>query len=120
MLSPSRPLRVALDARVPSGQWGGIQQMVEGLARGLGGLNSDDEFLFIGFEDASAWLDPLLTGRCRRVEVPRSHARSMRRRLYDTLVAQAPAAACLAATAGQRLGRVATPISRSDGLLESL
>jgi glycosyltransferase involved in cell wall biosynthesis len=94
--------------------------MVEGLARGLGRLGGDDEFLFIGLEDAAAWLDPLLTGRCRRVEVPRSHARSMRRRLYDSLVAGAPSLARLAATVGHRLGRVATPIPRSDGLLESL
>src|SRR6185436_8998660 len=71
-------------------------------------------------DDAAAWLDPLLTGRCRRVEVPRSHARSKRRRLYDTLVARAPAAARVVATVGDRLGRVATPIPRSDGLLESL
>jgi glycosyltransferase involved in cell wall biosynthesis len=120
MPSPSRPLRVALDVRIPAGQWGGIQQMAEGLARGLGALGGDDEFVFIGFEDAAAWLDPLLTGRCRRVVVPRSHGRSMRRRLYDSLVTRAPAAGRLAATVGHRLGRVATPISRSDGLLESL
>ena len=38
---------------MPADQWGGIQQMVEGLARGLSTLDVDDEFIFIGFPDAA-------------------------------------------------------------------
>jgi glycosyltransferase involved in cell wall biosynthesis len=120
MPSPLRPLRVAIDARIPAGQWGGIQQVVEGLARGLSALDGEDEFLFIGFDDAAAWLDPLLGGRCRRVAVARSYGQSRRRRLYDSVRSRAPAAGRALAAVGQRLGRLATPIPASDGLLESL
>jgi glycosyltransferase involved in cell wall biosynthesis len=120
MPSPPRPLRVALDVRVPAGQWGGIQQMVEGLARGLRDLDGEEEFLFIGYDDASSWLDPLLGGRCRRVEVARAYGRSRRRRTYDALASRAPSAARAVAALGQRLGGLATPIPTSDGLLESL
>jgi glycosyltransferase involved in cell wall biosynthesis len=109
-----------LDVRVPAGQWGGIQQMVEGLARGLSSLGSEDEYLFIGYDDAASWLDPLLGGRCRRIEVRRSFARSRRRRAYDAIVGQAPAAARAIGSMAGLLGRLATPIARSDGLLESL
>lgn len=120
MPSPPRPLRVAVDARVPAGQWGGIQQMVEGLARGLRDLAGEDEFIFVSYEDAATWLDPLLGGTCRRVEVPRAHGRSRRRRSYDTLASRAPGAARVAAALGQRLGGLATPIQASDGFLEAL
>jgi glycosyltransferase involved in cell wall biosynthesis len=113
-------MRTALDVRVPAGQWGGIQQMVEGLARGLSGLEGDDEFIFIGFEDAAGWLEPLLDGGCRRVEVPRSHGQSLQRRAYDAASWRLPGAKRLIGTVGQRLGRFATPIPTSDGFLESL
>ncbi|HET7056700.1 MAG TPA: glycosyltransferase family 1 protein [Thermomicrobiales bacterium] len=113
-------MRTALDVRVPAGQWGGIQQMVEGLARGLSDLDGDDEFLFIGFEDAAMWLDPLLGGSCRRVEVGRAHGSSWRRRAYDSVTSRLPGARHLAAVAGQRMGRLSTPIPGSDGFLESL
>jgi glycosyltransferase involved in cell wall biosynthesis len=120
MSDPHRPLRVAIDARVPAGQWGGVQQMVEGLARGLRLLEGDDEFLFIGYDDAATWLDPLLGGPCRRVPVPRSHGRSRRRRAYDAIAHRAPPAARLLAALGHRIGGLATPIQTSDGTLESL
>jgi glycosyltransferase involved in cell wall biosynthesis len=114
------PLRVAIDARVPAGQWGGIQQMVEGLARGLSELQGDEEYFFIGYADSASWLDPLLSGRCRKIEVERTFARSRRRRAYDALVARAPVAARAIGSIGGLFGRLATPIARSDGLLESL
>lgn len=120
MASTPRFLRAAIDARIPPGQWGGIQQVVEGLARGLSDLGGEDEFIFIGYDDAAGWLDPLLSGPCRRVEVERSFARSRRRRTYDALTRRVPWASGAIGAAGQRLGRLATPIAVSDGLLESL
>jgi glycosyltransferase involved in cell wall biosynthesis len=94
--------------------------MVEGLARGFSGLDTEDAFVFVGYEDAASWLDPLLHGPCRRVEVERSFGRSRRRRAYDALAKRVPSASRAIGVVGQRLGRLATPIAQSDGLLEAL
>src|SRR6266446_6537861 len=80
-----RPIRVALDVRMPPGQWGGVQQLAEGLARGLGAIDGDDEFLFMGYPDAGEWLDPLLGPGSRRIDVPVGFGRSRRRRAYDAI-----------------------------------
>jgi len=115
-----RALRVALDVRMPRSQWGGVQQLAQGLAQGMSGLSGDDEYLFLGYPDAVSWLDPLLAGRARRVEVPPAHGRSGRRRLYDALVARSPSVASAAGRIAGSLGRSVLSIPNSDGLLESL
>ena len=119
-MTDPRSIRVALDVRMPAGQWGGVQQFAEGLAQGLSALDGDDEYLFLGYADASTWLDPRLSGACRRVEVPVSFGRSRRRRVYDALSRRSARLAGAAARVGVGLGARATPLPRSDGLLESL
>jgi glycosyltransferase involved in cell wall biosynthesis len=115
-----RPMRVAIDTRIPPGQWGGVQQVGAGLATGLSQLDGADEYLFLGYADAAGWLDPLLGGPCRRVEVSSSFGRSIRRRSYDALAKHVPAVARAAGSFGSLLGGLSTPIPASDGMLESL
>jgi glycosyltransferase involved in cell wall biosynthesis len=115
-----RPIRVALDVRMPANKWGGVQQVAQGLARGLSALGGDDEFLFLGYADAASWLDPLVEGRTRRVEVPSSWGRTNTRRAYDAVVARAPALGRAIGRTVATFGRRASHIPRSDGRVEDL
>ena len=66
MTTPSRPLRVCLDARLASGTSGGVEQFILGLASGLSQLDDgDEEYLFLAWEDAADWLAPHLGAACR-------------------------------------------------------
>ncbi len=80
-----RKLRVAVDARLISGEWGGVEGVVIGLAEGLSGLtDGDDEFLFLAYEDSADWLVPHLSGPARPLFIRQTLAassRSYRRRL---------------------------------------
>jgi glycosyltransferase involved in cell wall biosynthesis len=82
----TRPLKVAVDARLVDGLSGGVQQIVLGLAYGLSRLEDGEEsYLFLTFRDASEWLKPHLKGGCRELAGP--PARSAK----DKLRALAPA-----------------------------
>ena len=53
------PLRVVIDARIPDGAYGGVQQWVIGLAHGMRQLPDDGtEYLFLVREDGAPWLEP--------------------------------------------------------------
>ena len=55
------PLKVCIDARLRDGEYGGVQQVVLGMAHGLGGLTDGDErYLFLALEGDDAWLRPHL------------------------------------------------------------
>lgn len=57
-------MRVVVDARLPEGDFGGVQQTILGLASGLAQLDgADDEYRFLVRED-HGWLRPALNGRC--------------------------------------------------------
>jgi glycosyltransferase involved in cell wall biosynthesis len=105
---------------MPPSQWGGVQQLAQGLAQGLSGLSGDDEYLFLGYPDADIWLDSRISGRARRVEVSRAHGRSARRRLFDAAAARSPSLARVAGRLAGSLGRAAISTPASDGFLESL
>jgi glycosyltransferase involved in cell wall biosynthesis len=64
MTGPVRPLRVGLDARLVSGDRGGVEQVVIGLASGLSRLDDgDEEYLFLVDPGHTAWLEPYVFGR---------------------------------------------------------
>ncbi len=64
-------LRICLDARLPGGAAGGIEQFVIGMASGLSKLADDgEEYLFLAYSGLSGWLLPFLGGPCRTLEVP--------------------------------------------------
>jgi len=60
-----QPLRVCLDARMIDGQWGGVQQVVIGLASALSRLEDGDEtYAFLVYEDSCEWLANYVGGPC--------------------------------------------------------
>ena len=114
------PLRVAVDARIPDRRWGGVQQVVEGLAYGLSRLDSGDEYLFLVEGGASEWLASMIGEGCRIVEVPRGYGRTGLRRAYDAVAQRAPAVARMARRAAAPLTGVSMPIAKSDAFIESM
>ena len=68
----SGPLRIAIDARLLSGQYGGVEQVIIGLAHGLSNLGDGDErYEFLALEGNEDWLVPYVSGPCSLVSVPR-------------------------------------------------
>lgn len=71
------PLCVCVEARLPSGAHGGVEQVVIGLAGGLSRLTDGDErYLFLTQAGADGWLEPHVTGpatlvRCAAPPPPR-------------------------------------------------
>jgi glycosyltransferase involved in cell wall biosynthesis len=59
------PLTVCLDARLVSGQRGGVEQVVIGLASALSRLDDGNErYLFLADPGHTAWLEPYISGPC--------------------------------------------------------
>lgn len=61
-------LRVAIDARFPSGLVGGIEQVLIGLASGFAGLDGGDEYVFLTLRGQHEWLEPYVRRPCRIVQ----------------------------------------------------
>jgi Glycosyltransferase len=84
MASPLQPaigrLRVCIDARLGEGRFGGVEQVVIGIAAGLSKLeDGDEEFLFLSYPEHDEWLRPYLGGACRIVHPRRGYlSRRMR------------------------------------------
>src|SRR5690349_10224371 len=61
-----KSIRVAIDARLVSGEVGGVEQFIIGLASGLSQLdNGSEEYLFLAYPDSQDWISPFLHGSCR-------------------------------------------------------
>ena len=59
-------MKICLDARIVSGETGGIESVVLGLAAGLSRLDdSDDTYHFLTDRERAEWLLPYLHGPCR-------------------------------------------------------
>ena len=114
------PLRVALDARIPEGRWGGVQQVVQGLAHGLGQLDGTDEYVFLVEADGRNWLGPMMGGPCRLIEVPAGFGKTRLRRAYDAMSVRLPMAARTARAVASSFAGVSMPVPSSDGFVESL
>ncbi|HEY6638987.1 MAG TPA: glycosyltransferase family 1 protein [Solirubrobacterales bacterium] len=84
------PLRVCIDARLGTGVFGGVEQVLIGVAAGLSALSDgDEEYLFLTHPEQDAWLRPYLKGPCRaihpRLGYPRRRARAIRQGLLERL-----------------------------------
>jgi len=84
------PLRVCIDARFGSGTFGGVEQVVIGIASGLSRLaDGDEEYLFLTHPEQEEWLRPYLRGPCRtlhpRLPYLRRRARAIRKGLVERI-----------------------------------
>jgi glycosyltransferase involved in cell wall biosynthesis len=116
----SESLSVALDARIPDGRWGGVQQVVQGLAHGLSRLDGPESYMFLVETGRGEWLRPMIGGPCQLLEVPPGFGRSRARRAYDLLSTRLPIATKVAKmVAAPAAGRTRS-IATSKGLVESV
>jgi glycosyltransferase involved in cell wall biosynthesis len=65
-------IRVVVDARLTSGEAGGVEGIVIGLAHGLSELDGPDEFVFVARDGETAWLEPYVGARARIVRQPQA------------------------------------------------
>ena len=74
------PLRVCVDARLRGGQFGGIEQVLIGIAAGLSKLeDGDEEFLFLTHPGEDDWIRPYVSGPCRLLPTRRGRLRAIGR-----------------------------------------
>jgi glycosyltransferase involved in cell wall biosynthesis len=107
-------LRVCLDARFPTGQAGGIEQLVIGLAWGLSQLEArDEEYLFLTYRDAADWLIPYLGDNARILDAGPAPGNGVVRRL-----AQTPWVRASWGTLSPNFGPWRIRVPTSDGLIE--
>jgi len=66
MSVPAAPLRVCLDARLVSGERGGVEQVIIGLAGAFSRLeDGDEEYSFLVDPGHTAWIEPFVFGRSK-------------------------------------------------------
>jgi hypothetical protein len=56
-------IRVVIDGRIRSGQSGGVEGVVIGLAHGLSQLDGPEEYVFVAQTGHTEWLEPYLDRR---------------------------------------------------------
>ena len=84
-------LRVCVDARLGSGRFGGVEQVVIGVASGLSRLgDGDEEYLFLTNPEHEEWLLPYLEGPCRILHPRHSYARRRARAIRKGLAERIP------------------------------
>ncbi len=72
--------RICIDARLESGQAGGIEQVVIGLANGLSALvDGDERYVFLCYPGADDWLTPHLGPNCEVLHTRKSWQKQLRR-----------------------------------------
>ena len=76
------PLKIGIDARLSSGEAGGVEQFIVGLASGLSKLtDAPDEYWFLAYADSKDWIQPFLGGSCRILEDTTTPKESLGRRI---------------------------------------
>lgn len=66
----AKGIRVAIEARLVSGQGGGVESVLIGLAHGLSNLrDGEEDYLFLTWSDEKDWLQPYVHGACRLWEM---------------------------------------------------
>jgi glycosyltransferase involved in cell wall biosynthesis len=85
------PLRVCIDARLGEGRFGGVEQVVIGLAAGLSRLDDgNEEYLFLVHREKGAWLKPYVDGPCRLLPARRSYLNRRSRAIARGLIERLP------------------------------
>ncbi len=109
-------LRVAIDARYMKAGYGGVEQVVIGLASGLSTLtDGNEEYLFLAHEDSEQQLRAYLRGPCKILRAGRAQPSS-----WSNLVnAVTPALGRVLDRLHPSIVRRLVRVSSSDGLIES-
>src|SRR3954447_757724 len=85
------PLGVCIDARVGAGQFGGVEQLVIGLAAALSRLeDGDEEYLFLAQPEHDDWIRGYLRGPCRLLHPRRSYLNRRSRAVARGLIERLP------------------------------
>jgi glycosyltransferase involved in cell wall biosynthesis len=85
------PLRVCIDARLGGGRFGGVEQVLIGLAAGLSELaDGEEEYLFLTYPEQDEWIRPYLSGPCQMLHPRRGYASRRARALVRALAERAP------------------------------
>jgi glycosyltransferase involved in cell wall biosynthesis len=86
-----KPLRVCIDARFGSGQFGGVEQVVIGIAGALSKLtDGDEEYLFLTHPEHDDWIRQHLGGPCRVLHPRRSYLNRRSRAVARGLAERLP------------------------------
>jgi glycosyltransferase involved in cell wall biosynthesis len=85
------PLRVCIDARLGGGRFGGVEQVLIGLAAGLSGLDDgEEEYLFLAYPEQDEWIRAYLSGPCRVLHPRRSYVNRRSRAVARALAERVP------------------------------
>jgi glycosyltransferase involved in cell wall biosynthesis len=85
------PLRVCIDARLGAGQFGGVEQVLIGLAAALSRLDDgDEEYLFLAYPEHDDWIRPYIGGHCRLLHTRRGYLNRRSRALGRALLERLP------------------------------
>jgi glycosyltransferase involved in cell wall biosynthesis len=85
------PLRVCIDARLRAGRFGGVEQVLIGIAAGLSALEDDDEeFLLLTNPGEEDWIRPYVGGPCRLLSTRRGRAQWRVRAVVRGVVERTP------------------------------
>ena len=78
------PLKICIDARIPDGKKGGIQQFIIGLASGIAHLDHEREtYHFLTFQDGEEWLRPYLGDHFKIIRLPQNSHDSILATLFS-------------------------------------
>jgi glycosyltransferase involved in cell wall biosynthesis len=84
-------LRVCIDARFGSGMFGGVEQVVIGVASGLSRLDDGEaEYLFLTHPEHEDWLLPYLGGPCRVLHPRTAYGRRRARAIAKAMIERIP------------------------------
>jgi glycosyltransferase involved in cell wall biosynthesis len=85
------PLRICIDARLPAGRFGGVEQVVIGIAAGLSKLtDGDEEFLFLTHRGEDDWIRPYVSGPARLLPTRRGWLQRRTRAIGRALLERTP------------------------------
>jgi glycosyltransferase involved in cell wall biosynthesis len=84
-------MRVCIDARLGAGQFGGVEQVVIGLAAALSRLeDGEEEYLFLTHPGQDEWIRGYLHGPCRPLRSHRSYLNRRSRAVIRALTERLP------------------------------
>lgn len=110
------PVRICIDARLPSGQSGGVEQFVIGLVGAIAQLDGPERFYALCLADHD-WLRPYLGDRIEVLTEPAGGPLDPGSRLR-AVVGRSQRARRLVGSLQAAIGRAAVRVPRSRGVLE--